>query len=63
MNAANEEAVAAFLDERLAFLAIPSVVEGVVSSHEHAGELTLEAVLDAERWARTEARARIEACS
>lgn len=63
MNAANEEAVAAFLDEQLAFLAIPSVVEDVVSSHEHAGELTLEAVLNAERWARTEARARIEACS
>jgi 1-deoxy-D-xylulose-5-phosphate reductoisomerase len=63
MNAANEEAVAAFLDERLAFLAIPSVVEDVVSGHEYAGELTLEAVLDAERWARGEARARIEARS
>ena len=63
MNAANEEAVAAFLDERLAFLAIPSVVEDVVSSHEHAGELTLDAVLDAERWARADARARIEARS
>jgi len=63
MNAANEEAVAAFLDERIAFLAIPTVVEEVVSSHEHAGELTLEAVLDAEQWARAEAAARIEACS
>src|SRR5438270_9412166 len=61
MNAANEEAVAAFLDERFAFLAIPSVVQDVLSSHEHAGELPLEAVLDGERWARAEARARIEA--
>jgi len=61
MNAANEEAVAAFLDERLAFLAIPSIVEDVLAAHEHAGELTLDAVLDAERWARAEARARIEA--
>ncbi len=63
MNAANEEAVAAFLDERLAFLAIPSVVEDVVSVHEYSGELTLDAVLDAERWARAEARGRIEARS
>ncbi|HEV2685680.1 MAG TPA: 1-deoxy-D-xylulose-5-phosphate reductoisomerase, partial [Actinomycetota bacterium] len=63
MNAANEEAVAAFLDEQLAFLAIPSVVEDVMSVHQQAGELTLDAVLDAERWARAEARARIEACS
>lgn len=63
MNAANEEAVEAFLDERLAFLSIASVVEDVVSSHEHAGDLTLDAVLDGERWARSEARARIEACS
>lgn len=63
MNAANEEAVAAFLDERLAFLAIPSIVEDVVSSHEQAGELTLDAVLDAERWARAEAGGRIEACA
>ena len=63
MNAANEEAVAAFLDERLAFTGIPSVVEDVLSSHTPASELTLDAVLDAERWAREEARARIEACS
>jgi 1-deoxy-D-xylulose-5-phosphate reductoisomerase len=63
MNAANEEAVAAFLDERLAFLAIPEVVEDVVTSHEQAGALTLDAVLEAERWARADARARIEACS
>jgi len=61
MNAANEEAVAAFLDERLAFLAISSVVEDVMSAHEHAGELTIDAVLEAERWARAEARGRIEA--
>jgi len=63
MNAANEEAVAAFLDERVAFTAIPSVVEDVMSAHTPATELTLDAVLDAERWARDEARDRIEACS
>jgi len=63
MNAANEEAVAAFLDERLAFTGIPSIVEDVLAAHKAATELTLEAVLDAEQWARAEARGRIEACS
>ncbi|TML80498.1 MAG: 1-deoxy-D-xylulose-5-phosphate reductoisomerase [Actinobacteria bacterium] len=63
MNAANEEAVGAFLDERLAFTGIPSIVEDVLAAHKAAPELTLEAVLDAEQWARAEARSRIEACS
>ena len=63
MNAANEEAVAAFLDERLSFLGIASVVEDVLAAHRPSGELTLDGVLEAERWARAEARGRIEACS
>ena len=63
MNAANEEAVGAFLAERLAFTGIPSIVEDVFAAHKAAPELTLEAVLDAEQWARAEARSRIEACS
>jgi 1-deoxy-D-xylulose-5-phosphate reductoisomerase len=57
LNAANEEAVAAFLDERIGFLDICAVVEDALEAHEAAGgELTLEAVLDAERWARARAR-------
>jgi len=63
MNAANEEAVAAFLDERLSFLGIASVVEDVLATHRSSGDLTLDGVLEAERWARAEARGRIEACS
>ncbi|MGZ4105141.1 MAG: 1-deoxy-D-xylulose-5-phosphate reductoisomerase [Actinomycetota bacterium] len=62
MNAANEEAVHAFLDERLAFLGIPAVVEDVLDAHDANGSsLTLDSVLDAERWARAEAQRRIEA--
>jgi 1-deoxy-D-xylulose-5-phosphate reductoisomerase len=63
MNAANEEAVSAFLDERLDFLGIPSVVEDVLAAHRPSGALTLDAVLESERWARAEAQRRIEACS
>jgi 1-deoxy-D-xylulose-5-phosphate reductoisomerase len=63
MNAANEEAVSAFLDEQLGFTGIPSVVEEVLAEHSARAELTIDGVLDAERWARDEARARIETCS
>ena len=56
-NAANEECVAAFLAGRIGFLDIVQTVERVLD--EHAGTpadaLTLDAVLDAERWARARA--------
>jgi 1-deoxy-D-xylulose-5-phosphate reductoisomerase len=61
MNAANEEAVYAFLATRLGFTGIPAVVADVLAAHEPAGEMTLESVLDAERWARADAQRRIEA--
>jgi 1-deoxy-D-xylulose-5-phosphate reductoisomerase len=55
-NAANEQAVAAFHAGRIGYLAIVDTVERVVDRHE-AGELTLEGVLEAERWARSAADA------
>lgn len=55
LNAANEEAVGAFLDGRIRLLDVPRIVEEVLSAHRPAGGLTLEAVLGAERWAREEA--------
>jgi 1-deoxy-D-xylulose-5-phosphate reductoisomerase len=61
MNAANEEAVYAFLDQRLSFGAIPDVVESTLEAHDSASDLTLDAVLATEEWARAEAQRRIEA--
>jgi 1-deoxy-D-xylulose-5-phosphate reductoisomerase len=62
-NAANEQAVAAFHAGRIGFLAIVETVERVVDAHEPAqfaaGDLTLEGLLAAERWARDEADRRI----
>ncbi|GHF07450.1 1-deoxy-D-xylulose-5-phosphate reductoisomerase [Pseudolysinimonas yzui] len=55
-NAANEQAVAAFHAGRIGYLAIVETVERVVDRHE-PGALTLEGVLDAERWARAAADA------
>ncbi|MEA2487062.1 MAG: 1-deoxy-D-xylulose-5-phosphate reductoisomerase [Actinomycetota bacterium] len=60
LNAANEVAVAAFLDRRLAFQEIPTVIERALEEHEPATEATLEAVLDADAWARQSAVRTIE---
>lgn len=50
-NAANEQAVVAFHEGRIPWLGIVDTVARVVDQHE-AGELSLDGVLDAERWAR-----------
>jgi 1-deoxy-D-xylulose-5-phosphate reductoisomerase len=59
LNAANEQAVAAFLKGRLPFLGIPEIVEDVLATHEPAAASDLESVLEAERWARERADALI----
>jgi 1-deoxy-D-xylulose-5-phosphate reductoisomerase len=61
-NAANEQAVAAFHAGRIGYLDIVDTIERVVDqhsvdqhsvdAHEVSGELSLEGVLAAERWAR-----------
>jgi 1-deoxy-D-xylulose-5-phosphate reductoisomerase len=53
-NAANEQAVAAFLAGRIGFLDIVGTVQRVLDEHVTAGA-DLDAVLAAERWARTRA--------
>jgi 1-deoxy-D-xylulose-5-phosphate reductoisomerase len=53
-NAANEQAVAAFLAGRIGFLDIVGTVERVLDEHAASGA-DLDAVLTAERWARTRA--------
>ncbi|MEY4367126.1 MAG: hypothetical protein RLZ28_541 [Actinomycetota bacterium] len=54
-NAANEQAVEAFHAGRISFLQIVEVVERVVEAHEPEKELSLDAVLAAETWARERA--------
>ena len=55
MNAANEAAVNAFLGERMPFAAIARTIEDVMSRHEPQGLTSLEAVLEADAWARRQA--------
>ena len=56
LNAANEEAVAAFLDHRLSFLGIAEVVAAVLEEHSGVSAPDLDALLAAEDWARHRAR-------
>jgi 1-deoxy-D-xylulose-5-phosphate reductoisomerase len=59
MNAANEEAVQAFIDERIHLPDIPRVIDQVMSGHQRREVETLEDVLEADRSARIEAQAAI----
>lgn len=56
-NAANEEGVAAFLAGRIGFGQVVATVARVLDEHDGTPRdaLTLDAVLDAERWARARA--------
>lgn len=52
LNAANEVAVQAFLDERIAFTRIPVLVETVMLKHSSQDRPDLPAILEADNWAR-----------
>jgi 1-deoxy-D-xylulose-5-phosphate reductoisomerase len=52
LNAANEIAVAQFLDRRLGFTAIPHVIESTLNAHRPAEVRTLSTVREVDRWAR-----------
>jgi len=56
LNAANEEAVAAFLEGRIPFPAIPDSIQEVLDAHLPAPLTDLEHVLAADAWARERAR-------
>lgn len=56
LNAANEQAVALFLDERIQFLDIPKLIENVCDKHQadNCENPGLEDILAADEWARLE---------
>jgi 1-deoxy-D-xylulose-5-phosphate reductoisomerase len=57
LNAANEEAVSAFLDGRIPFPAIPESIAEVLDDHRPVSVSRLEDVLEADAWARERSRA------
>ena len=56
MNAANEIAVASFLDRQVRFPQIWRMVEEVMNRHTNVAHPNLDAILRADQWAREEAR-------
>src|SRR5881409_3117268 len=61
MNAANEIAVAAFLNRQVRFPDIWRVVEEVMNRHTLVAHPDLDAILEADQWARAQARECVEA--
>src|SRR6266404_5533754 len=60
MNAANEEAVGAFIEERIGLTEISHVIEAVMNSHSNQPALEIETILEVDRYARIAALSEIE---
>lgn len=56
LNAANEEAVWAFLDRKIKFNRVPKIIEKILSLHKGRAKPTLDEILEIDAWARDEAR-------
>ena len=60
MNAANEVAVAAFLDRKVRFPEIWKIVEDVMDEHPPVAHTDLDAILGADQWARAQAQGYVD---
>jgi 1-deoxy-D-xylulose-5-phosphate reductoisomerase len=60
MNAANEIAVAAFLDRKVRFPEIWGIVQDVMNRHTPVAHPDLDAILGADQWARAQAQGRVQ---
>jgi len=60
MNAANEIAVAAFLDRKVRFPEIWGIVEQVMNEHTLVAHPNLDAILGADQWARAQAHGHVQ---
>ena len=56
LNAADEQAVSLFLDERIGFMQIPELIERALDEHEAFGIDSLQDVERADAWARAYVR-------
>ncbi|CAN5622759.1 1-deoxy-D-xylulose-5-phosphate reductoisomerase [soil metagenome] len=63
LNAANEEAVGAFIEERICLTDIPRVIELAMDQHTTKPALDLETILNTDREARLAAKVEIEKLS
>jgi 1-deoxy-D-xylulose-5-phosphate reductoisomerase len=63
MNAANEVAVAAFLAGSIGFIDIARIIAKTMQAHDPKPVSSIEAVLEADRWARSYAEALVKTAS
>ena len=56
LNAANEVAVAAFLQREIGFNDIPVVIKNTMQLHEKKSAVDIDVIVEADRWAREKAR-------
>jgi len=56
LNAANEEAVLNYLGGNIKFTDIPKIIETTLSRHKGRASVTLDNILEADKWSREEAR-------
>jgi len=61
MNAANEIAVYAFLDDKISFLDIPKTIKQVMDSHTLIKNPNIDEIMEADKWARKKAQEIINA--
>jgi 1-deoxy-D-xylulose-5-phosphate reductoisomerase len=59
MSAANEVAVAAFLERRIGFMDIPRIIAKTMEAHATQPASSIEVVLEADKWARQRAQSLI----
>lgn len=59
-NAANEEAVNAFLHDKIKYLDIPYITAAVTQAHDNVAEPQIEDIEQADAWARAEAQRVVE---
>src|SRR5664280_1432559 len=52
LNAANEIAVAAFLEQKIKFIDLPKIIDKVLTAHVCGKDPSLESILHADSWAR-----------
>ncbi|MFQ5700690.1 MAG: 1-deoxy-D-xylulose-5-phosphate reductoisomerase [Acidobacteriota bacterium] len=62
LNASNEVAVAAFLDDGVRFDEIPRIIDTVMQAHKPGRASSIEGILEADAWARLQASRTIEEC-
>jgi 1-deoxy-D-xylulose-5-phosphate reductoisomerase len=60
LNAANETAVESFLNKRIKFVDLSSIIDKVLNAHSSVKDPSLEDILIADQWARAKAKQFIE---